>query len=134
MKLIFIANVVAIIALASIVRAQTYDPLTSNCKLLKAKPVMLESAEAIRRATNQVIPQTLVDQSNSEVQSIVTVAVAEDGSTRCVAAKEEYPVLTRACIEAVKGWKFDPFLVNGHTLPFVTRLTFHLTHEKVWVE
>jgi outer membrane biosynthesis protein TonB len=133
MKVAFIACVVAIIALATIARAQKYDPLTRNCKLLKAKPAMLEPGEAIRRAINKVIPQALGDQQNAEAQVIVTVAVDAGGSPQCVAAAE-VSLLTRSGIEAAKGWKFDPYLVKGHAVPFVARLTFHFTQLKVWVE
>jgi outer membrane biosynthesis protein TonB len=133
MKSAFIANVVVIIALASIARAQTYGPL-KNCKLLKARPAILESGDAIRRAINKIIPQVLGDQQNEEGKVIVTVAVDADGSTRCVAAKNEYPLLTRDSIEAAKDWKFDPYIVEGHPVPFVARLTFYFTQQKVWVE
>jgi TonB family protein len=133
MKLAFLANVVVIIALASVARAQTYGPL-KNCQLLKARPAILESAEAIRRAINKIIPQVADDRRSDEGKVIVTVAVDADGSTRCVAAKDEFPVLTRACIEAAKDWKFDPYIVEGHAVPFATRLTFHFTQQKVWVE
>jgi outer membrane biosynthesis protein TonB len=131
MKVAFIASVVAIISLATIARAQKYDPLTRNCKLLKAKPAMLEPGEAIRRAINKVIPQALGDHQNGEAQ--VTVAVDAGGSPQCVAATE-VSLLTRSGIEAAKGWRFDPYLVKGHAVPFVARLTFHFTQLKVWVD
>jgi TonB family protein len=133
MKLTSIASVVAVIALATIACAQTYDPLTRNCKLLKAKPAILESGEANRRAINKVIPQALGDQQNEEGRVIVTIAVDAGGSPLCVAATEVSP-LTRSGIEAAKNWKFAPYIVEGHAVPFVTRITFHFTKEMVRVE
>jgi outer membrane biosynthesis protein TonB len=133
MKLVFVASLAAVITLATVSRAQTYDPLTRNCKLLKSNPAMLEPEEAIRRAINKVLPPLLDDQKIGDAQVIVTVAVDASGSPQCVAATE-VSFLTRSGIEAAKGWRFDPYLVKGHAVPFVTRITFHFTRQKVWVE
>jgi hypothetical protein len=128
MKLVFVASLAAVITLATVSRAQTYDPLTRNCKLLKSNPAMLEPEEAIRRAINKVLPPLLDDQKIGDAQ--VTVAVDAGGSPQCVAATE-VSFLTRSGIEAAKGWRFDPYLVKGHAVPFVTRITFHFTRQKV---
>jgi hypothetical protein len=133
MKVTFIASAVAVIALAAIGRAQAYYPLSRNCKLLQANPAILESGEAIRRAINKVIPDPLGDQKGTKAQVIVTIAVAASGQPQCVAATE-VSLLTRSGIEAAKGWKFDPYIVKGQAVPFVTKLTFHFTQQKVWVE
>jgi hypothetical protein len=128
MKLPSIINVVMIVALATIARAQTYEPL-KTCKLVKARPIILESGEVIRRAINKVIPK-----GNRDAAVIVTVAVDAEGSPRCIAAKNQDQLLASDCIEAAKHWKFDPYIVEGNPVPFVTRLTFHFTQQKAWVE
>jgi TonB-like protein len=134
MKLTLIASMAALITLAAVGQVHKYDPPTKGCKLLKANPPTIESGEAIRLAINKVIPQALGDPQNGDAQVVVTVAVDKGGSPQCVAAIEDYPLLARACIEAVKGWKFDPYTAEGHEVPFVTRLTFRFTQQKVRVE
>ena len=133
MKFTFIASMVAVITLAAVGQVHKYDPLTRDCKLLKANPAILELGEAIRLAISKVIPQALGDRQNGDAQVIVTVAVDAGGSPQCLAATD-VSLLTRSGIEATKGWKFDPYVVEGHAVPFVTRLTFHFTQQKVWVE
>ncbi len=134
MRWIFIAGMVAVTTLAADGQVHKYDPLTRHCKLLEANPAILESGEAIRLAINKVIPPPVDDQKITDAQVIVTVAVDAGGSPQCAAALEEYPPLARACVDAAKGWKFDPYTAEGQAVPFVTRLTFHVTPKKVWVE
>ena len=124
----------ALVALQALGYAQTYDASAWDCDLLKASPTTLAKQDAVRRATKRVMPEILGDMTTKDSRVTVVVVVNKDGSVECVHAKEGHPLLISQCIEAAKDWKFRPYRVKGHSVPFVTNLTFRFTDHKVRVE
>ena len=44
---------------------------------------------------------------------VVQATIAEDGSVHDLKVKSGHPALAQAAIDAVKHWRYDPFLMNG---------------------
>ena len=44
---------------------------------------------------------------------VVQATIAEDGSVRDLKVKSGHPALAQAAMDAVKHWRYDPFLMNG---------------------
>ena len=51
---------------------------------------------------------------------VMQATIAEDGSVRDLKVKSGHPALARAALEAVRHWRYDPFLMNGR--PFQKEL------------
>jgi hypothetical protein len=134
MSRIILACAVAVLALHVAGCAQTYDISAWDCGLLKENPTNLGVGEAVRRATKRVMPVLLGDEKTMDARVTVAVAVDAHGSVQCVHAKEGHPLFIGACTEAAKDWKFRPYTVKGHSVPFVPDLTFHFTGQKVRLE
>jgi protein TonB len=70
-----------------------------------AKPVMLSGSQ----------PEYPPDVKSQGIEGVVIVryTIAEDGSVKDVKALKGPPELHAACIEKVKGWRFQPIIVDG---------------------
>jgi hypothetical protein len=132
-RIVFLC-VVAVLTLHGAGNAQGYDISAWDCDLLKATPAQLGAGDAARRATKKVIPELLSDATIKDARVTVAVVVDAGGSVQCVHGKQGHPLLIGASIEAAKNWKFRPYTVKGHSVPFVADLTFHFVGHKVIFE
>src|SRR5579862_2891427 len=108
MKLIVFAIVVAVMLLQCPTLAQTYDLSSWDCELLKSNPARLSTADAVRRASEKVMPQLPGDARIKDARVTVAIVVDSYGSVQCVHTKQGHPLLISACIQAAKDWKFKP--------------------------
>jgi TonB family protein len=56
---------------------------------------------------------------------IVYVVIARDGSATRVAVMRGDPLFRDAAVDAVKQWKYRPYVLNGEPIPVETSVTLH---------
>ena len=56
---------------------------------------------------------------------VLKATIGEDGKVRDVSAVSGHPALTRAAIDAVREWRYRPYLLNGKPVPMQTQITIN---------
>lgn len=77
----------------------------------------------------KVNPKYPKDARKQHIQGTVSlrVQVSKDGDVVSTQVISGDPALTQAAIDAVKQWKFKPYLLNGHALEVDTQLLVNFT-------
>lgn len=91
-------------------------PLALACALFAQQDLKkVSSSEAVAAATTKVAPEypAMAKQLKIEGKVELEAVVAENGQVEKVSIVSGNPVLTRPAVEALKHWKFTPFLVDG---------------------
>jgi len=83
---------------------------------------ILSSKGAEKRLAHQVPPTLARDAHGkaSEGTVVLKTLVNEDGAVTAVRLVEGDPVLAAAAVQAVKQWRYKPFLRDGNRVPFQT--------------
>ncbi len=86
----------------------------------------ITTAEAIKSALNRPPPEYSAVARQMKVVGKVEVeaTVGTDGSVETVKVITGNPLLTNSAVNAVKRWKFTPFMQNGEPSKAVATLTF----------
>ncbi|MCI0349163.1 MAG: energy transducer TonB [Acidobacteriales bacterium] len=79
------------------------------------------------------LPDTrdLKKQLNEEQSVKVVIIFNFTGDVACVGATQGLPLLTERSVEAAKGWKFNPFLLNGKPVSVESTIEFNFKGSKV---
>ncbi|MGA7523739.1 MAG: energy transducer TonB, partial [Acidobacteriaceae bacterium] len=66
---------------------------------------------------------------NARIQGVVVVAltVGADGAVQSVQAVSGPGLLELAALNTVRSWRYRPWLVEGHPVPFTTQVVFNYT-------
>jgi len=66
-------------------------------------------------------------QARIEGTVVLLAVIGKDGSVRDVQVKSGSPLLAQAAIEAVKQWRYKPYLLNGQPVEVDTQITINFT-------
>ena len=58
---------------------------------------------------------------------VLLAVIAKDGSVQDVRVESGLPLLAQAAIDAVKQWRYRPYLVNGEPVEVDSRITINFT-------
>ena len=88
--------------------------------------VRVPTTEAMRAAVSKPSPQYPPVARQMKVAGKVDVeaTVSTDGTVESAKAIAGNPLLTPAAVNAVKGWKFNPFTENGQPAKAIVVLSF----------
>jgi len=53
--------------------------------------------------------------------------IGTDGSVKDLRVESGLPMLARAAIDAVKQWRYKPYIVNGEPVEIDSRITINFT-------
>ena len=86
--------------------------------------IILSSKGAERRLAHSVFPKYPVEARSGEAQGqgtvVLKVVVDENGKVEGLRLVEGNPILATAAIEAVKQWRYRPYVRDGKAQPFQT--------------
>ena len=87
-----------------------------------------ESAESslIVKKVDPVYPP-LARQARIQGSVILQVEISKSGDVENVQLYRGHPMLATAAIDAVKQWKYKPYLLNGQAVEVETRVTVNFT-------
>jgi protein TonB len=91
----------------------------------QSAPKKVSRAEAMNAVTSKTQPEypPMARQLKIEGTVELEAAVTEAGTVEGVAITSGNPVLTKPAVEAVKKWKFTPFLQDGKAVKAVAPVT-----------
>jgi protein TonB len=77
------------------------------------------------RLRNRIEPQYPADAlaAHRTGEVVLEVVVAEDGSVTSMRPLSGDPLLATAAADAVRSWRYEPYLVQGHPAEFQTDVT-----------
>jgi TonB family protein len=110
-----------------IVDERPADTPVKPAAAIESEPVELapDAAEdSLQQRIEPEYPETARKQ-NVQGAVVLNLQIGADGSVEDVHAQSGPPLLTQAAIDAVKQWKFQPHMVDGHAVR--TRTTTTLT-------
>jgi len=104
-------------------------PAAENARVDAARPVWLSPQDAqarlVSRAVPQYPPEALAEHLSGKV--ILEVGVAADGNVSSVRTIRGDEKFTPAATEAVRRWRYQPYVVGGQATPFQTAVTVNFS-------
>ena len=113
-----VAAILSLITLASLVSAQVVPP-----RVRIPESVM---AQRLARRVAPVYPP-LARQAKVQGVVVLRVLISKSGEVENVELVSGHPMLAPAAIEAVKQWKYTPYLLNGEPIEVVTQVTVNFS-------
>jgi len=93
------------------------------------KRVRISSGVAQGLVVTKVPPQYPQDAKDQQIQGVVVlkVIVDKEGNVENIQLLSGHPLLVPAAIEAVKQWKYKPYLLNGAPVEVETQVQVNFT-------
>jgi TonB family protein len=113
-----VASFLLLIALTSLAASQ-----------LRSVPVRADDNVMAGRLLKRVSPvyPPLARQARIQGTVILKVLINKSGEVANIQLVSGHPMLAPAAIEAVKQWKYDPYLLNGEPIEVVTNVAVNFT-------
>jgi len=102
--------------------AKTPDPTPS-------KRMRIASRVAEANLIHDVAPTYPPEAGRARVEGTVVLlaVIGKDGSVQDVHVESGLPLLAQAAIDAVKQWRYKPYLLNGEPVEVASRITINFT-------
>ena len=100
------------------------SPLLTPVKRIRVAARVAE-ANLIHDVTPQYPPEA--GRARLEGTVVLMAVIGSDGSVRDVRVESGLPVLAQAAIDAVKQWRYKPYLVDGEPVEVDSRITINFT-------
>ena len=88
----------------------------------------LRLSSGVLKRDKEVLPQVPETLSEFNGTIVTRVVIGRDGSVRDVCVISGPEVLRQSYVEAVKQWRYQPFLKNGKPVEVETQLTLTITY------
>jgi protein TonB len=75
----------------------------------------------------QPVYPPLARQANVRGMVVLDVDISRDGAVETLRTLQGHPLLIPAAIDAVKQWRYKPFIQNGQPTPISTRVKVNFT-------
>ena len=104
------------------VPVKTFDP--PPVKRIRVASRVVE-ANLIRDVAPQYPPEA--GRARIEGTVVLLAVIGTDGSVKDVRVEDGLPILAQAAIDAVKQWRYKPYLVDGEPVEVDSRITINFT-------
>jgi periplasmic protein TonB len=96
---------------------------------MPAKKVRVPSRLAEGFLLHDVAPEYPQEAGRARIEGMVVLlaVIGRDGTVRNLQVKSGLPVLAQAAIDAVKQWRYRPYMLNGEPVEFDTQITINFT-------
>jgi periplasmic protein TonB len=96
------------------------------------KRVRVAAAVAEANLIHDVPPQYPPEAGRERVEGMVVLmaVIGKDGAIKDVRVESGLPLLAQAAIDAVKQWRYKPYLLNGEPVEIDSRITINFTLSK----
>lgn len=94
-----------------------------------AKRVRVPSTIAEANLIHDVPPQYPSEAGRARIQGTVVLmaVIGKDGTVKDVTVESGLPILAQAAIDAVKQWRYKPYLIDGNPVEVDSRITINFT-------
>jgi outer membrane biosynthesis protein TonB len=78
-------------------------------------PIVLSTKQLDERATKRVMPKypPLLRQANFETHGKLKLLIDVSGAVSCATPLSGHPLVLPSALEAIKQWRFQPYVVDG---------------------
>jgi protein TonB len=78
---------------------------------------------------NDVAPQYPPEAGRARIEGAVVLmaVIGTDGSVKDVRVESGLPILAQAAIDAVKQWRYKPYMIGGEPVEVDSRITINFT-------
>jgi protein TonB len=96
------------------------------------KRIRVASGVAEANLIHDVPPQYPPEAGRERIEGTVVLlaVIGTDGSVQDVQVVSGLPILAQAAMEAVKQWRYKPYLLNGAPVEIDSRITVNFTMSK----
>ena len=93
------------------------------------KRMRVASRVAEANLIHDVAPQYPPEAGRARIEGAVVLmaVIGKDGSVQDVRVESGLPILAQAAIDAVKQWRYRPYLLNGEPVEVDSRITINFT-------
>jgi protein TonB len=93
------------------------------------KRIRLASRVAEANLIHNVAPQYPTEAGRARIEGTVVLmaVIGTDGSVKDLRVESGLPMLAQAAIDAVKQWRYKPYIVNGEPVEIDSRITINFT-------
>jgi protein TonB len=104
------------------VPAKTFDPTP-------VKRVRVAARVVEANLIHDVPPQYPAEAGRARIEGTVVLlaVIGIDGSVKDVRVENGLPILAQAAIDAVKQWRYKPYMINGEPVEVDSRITINFT-------
>jgi hypothetical protein len=108
-------------------RNRRVDGSSRDCSAASSTPIRLASDELLARAIRGPLPELPIVAYKARIRGTVIseLVISERGAVLCVRSTNLPFGLTAAAEEAVRRWKFKPYIIDGHAVPVIGEIAFH---------
>jgi len=119
-------------ALSEVLRGTGSAPALAKTPAPTPKRIRVPAQVAEANLIHDVAPQYPPEAGRERIEGIVvlTAAIAKDGTVRDVRVENGLPLLAQAAIDAVKQWRYKPYLLNGEPIEVDCHITINFTLSK----
>ncbi len=93
------------------------------------KRIRVASRVAEANLLHDVAPQYPPEAGRQRIEGMVVLmaVIGKDGAVQDVQVLSGLPLLAQAAIDAVKQWRYKPYLLNGEPVEIDSRITINFT-------
>jgi periplasmic protein TonB len=114
-------------ALSEVLRSTGSAPVLATTPAPKRIRVPARIAEA--NLVYDVAPKYPPEAGRARIEGtvVLTAVIGKDGTVEDVRVERGLPVLAQAALEAVKQWRYRPYLLNGEPVEVASQITINFT-------
>jgi len=107
--------------------AQSVPILAKSAEPMPVKKVRIASRVAEANLIHDVAPQYPPEAGRARIEGTVVLMalIATDGTVKDVRVESGLPILAQAAIDAVKQWRYKPYLIDGEPVEVDSRITIN---------
>ena len=93
------------------------------------KRIRIASRVAEANLIHDVVPQYPPEAGRARIEGTVVLmaVIGKDGSVKDVRIENGLPILAQAAIDAVKQWRYRPYMIDGEPVEVDSRITINFT-------
>jgi protein TonB len=115
--------------LGEVLRGTGSGPVLAKTPTPAPKRIRVPAKVAEANLIHDVTPQYPPEAGRERIEGTVVLmaAIGKDGSVRDVRVESGLPLLAQAAIDAVKQWRYKPYLLNGEPVEVDCHITINFT-------
>jgi protein TonB len=112
-------------AISDLLRSNGAAPVLAKAPALAPKRIRVPATMAEANLVYDVAPKYPPEAGRQRIEGIVVLmaVIGKDGTVRDVRVESGLPLLAQAAIEAVKQWRYRPYLLNGEPVEIDSQIT-----------
>ena len=109
--------------------ARSAPTLAKSPEPMPVKRIRVAARVAEANLVHDVTPQYPPEAGRARLEGAVVLmaVIGKDGSVRDVQVESGLPILAQAAIDAVKQWRYKPYLIDGEPVEVDSRITINFT-------